>query len=208
MAYLDRGGVLHYEQLTLNGITYHAMSSFFESGTINVTGAGEQTYFSLNQEPGTYNILFIQSNDDSNTYYGYAYRYTSAFVKVFEKNPEGKIQVTEGDTILGEFVDETPTDDNQLLFYADYDVYDFAKGNQISADDICNNAECTNFNKTLSDILKEYLSGVQDLSEYCLRDHVSDLIIAWFDNDENLQINPNFTVRKNYILYIDLINKV
>lgn len=155
-------------------------------------------YFELTQEAGTYNILFIQDENNPKKFYGYAYRLTQAFVKVYTSN----LTETDEDGFIKE-----PNDDS-LLFYADYDVYDFAKGNQISADDICNNAECTNFNKTLSDILKEYLSGVQDLSEYCLRDHVSDLIIAWFDNDENLQINPNFTVRKNYILYIDLINKV
>ncbi len=188
------GSTLPYEQLTLGGTTYYAMNTFFALHNEDASSP----YFELTQEAGTYNILFIQDENNPKKFYGYAYRLTQAFVKVYTSN----LTETDEDGFIKE-----PNDDS-LLFYADYDVYDFAKGNQISADDICNNAECTNFNKTLSDILKEYLSGVQDLSEYCLRDHVSDLIIAWFDNDENLQINPNFTVRKNYILYIDLINKV
>lgn len=57
----------------------------------------------------------------------------------------------------------------------------------------------------LQNVLQTYINAQEDKAyqHWIVRDHVTGIIAAWFDESGKIQINDKFIIRKNYVFYME-----
>lgn len=175
---------------------FAAASLYFEIIEADAGAAyGNQTFFKLKDDSmfGVYDFIMIFEKDETEggaggTFYVYAYRHKNTFLKIFNQDvPDGEAE--SGAT----FAQHTNLGDGYtLLFRKQYYLGEYILGGDENEEN----------KKTLETCLKEFIDGSSEYtySNFILRDHVTGVVVAWFDAGQNLQLAP-FRIRKNYILY-------
>ena len=173
-------------------------SERFKTSSIKITSSSVTqnalTLTNFEDNRGIYDIL-IEYNKANEQFNVYTYRHTNIFIKLFEN----KVSIDEN-TGLAIHKNADGTDFDSLLWRKKYYL-----GVNMKSSDTCD----ISFNSTqitFQEAVESFINSNSNTNGYTkknllIRDFVTDALIGYFDNTENLVVN--LRVMKNYILYFD-----
>jgi len=193
-------------------------SNYFETQTVNGQQVLKIKPKSAGGDPksqaGIYDILIIRDNtfDVSNQtkYFVYAYRHTNIFVKImlYDVKQDSAGFAIHNSSSFGTFSDSTSASDladsskeNWIIYNHSYFLGQHMGDNDYQELGSSGEAETRN-DKTEIDEAIGRLAQLQGKTKtkYYIRDHVTGLLVGWYDATGALQLN--LTIKKNYVLFL------
>lgn len=143
------------------------------------------------KKTGIYDIILVWDNN-SQGFKVYTYRHSNLFIKLFSENV-GHYESTHVNGGLAKHINDDGSDLSTLIWEKHY-----SSGETIYAEDISEKDETTTFEESIRNFVASINGNIND---YVIRDHVTQYLVAYFDNDS--LIFEHMPIRKNYLFYIE-----